>query len=43
MDHAIKKYEPLVVINTNTSLRFYEQWEQSNRLSMMFIKNYNTY
>jgi hypothetical protein len=40
IDYAIRKDEPLALTNTNTmvDITLYERWEQSNRLSMMFIK-----
>ena len=40
IDYAIRKDEPLALTNTSTAadITLYERWEQSNRLSMMFIK-----
>ena len=40
MDYAIRKDEPPTLTNTSTAadIMLYERWEQSNRLSMMFIK-----
>ncbi|XP_068663039.1 uncharacterized protein [Aristolochia californica] len=40
IDHAIRQDEPLAITNTNTATEIVlnEQWERSNRLSMMFIK-----
>lgn len=40
IDYAIMKDEPPTLTNTSTAvdITFYEQWERSNRLSMMFIK-----
>ena len=39
IDYAIRKDKP-TIIDTNTIVEkvLYEQWEQSNRLSVMFIK-----
>jgi hypothetical protein len=40
IDYAIRKDEPPALTNTSTTsdITLYERWEQSNRLSMMFIK-----
>ena len=40
IDYAIRKDEPPAVTNTSTleNIALYEQWERSNRLSVMFIK-----
>ncbi|XP_068636023.1 uncharacterized protein [Aristolochia californica] len=40
IDYAIRKDEPPAITKTSTSaeIALYEQWERSNRLSMMFIK-----
>ncbi|KAA8535672.1 hypothetical protein F0562_030675 [Nyssa sinensis] len=40
IDYAIRKDEPPTVTNTSTEaeISLYEHWEQSNRLSVMFIK-----
>ncbi|KAA8544395.1 hypothetical protein F0562_022407 [Nyssa sinensis] len=40
IDYAIRKDEPPALTNTSTvaNIMLYEQWERSNRLSMMFIK-----
>ena len=40
IDYAIRKDEPPALSDTNTAadVALYEQWERSNRLSMMFIK-----
>ena len=40
IDYAIRKDEPPALTNTSTAadITFYERWERSNRLSMMFIK-----
>ena len=41
-DYAIRKDDPPAIIATSTSdaVRLYEQWERSNRLSIMFIKTH---
>ena len=40
IDYAIRKDEPPAPTDTSTAadIALYEQWERSNRLSMMFIK-----
>uniref|UniRef100_A0A2N9GQF3 Integrase catalytic domain-containing protein n=1 Tax=Fagus sylvatica TaxID=28930 RepID=A0A2N9GQF3_FAGSY len=40
IDYAIRKDEPPALTDTSTAadIALYERWEQSNRLSMMFIK-----
>jgi hypothetical protein len=40
IDYAIRKDEPPALTDTSTAadIMLYEQWERSNRLSMMFIK-----
>ena len=40
INYAIRKDEPPAVTNTSTAaeIALYEHWEQSNRLSVMFIK-----
>ena len=40
IDYAIRKDEPPTLNNTSaaTDIMLYERWEQSNRLSVMFIK-----
>ena len=42
VDYVIRKDEPSAIIATNTpnAVRLYEQWERSNRLSIMFIKTH---
>ena len=39
-NYIIRKDEPPTITATNTPdvVRLYEQWERSNRLSIMFIK-----
>ena len=39
IDYAIRKDKPTIIdTDTTTEKALYEQWEQSNRLSLMFIK-----
>ncbi|XP_030444879.1 uncharacterized protein LOC115667437 [Syzygium oleosum] len=40
IDYAIRKDEPLAPTDTSTAaeIALYEQWERSNRLSVMFIR-----
>ena len=40
IDYAIRKDKPPAITNESSSadVTLYEQWEQSNRLNMMFIK-----
>ena len=40
IDYAIRKEEPDPITETNTTeaVCLYDEWERSNRLSMMFIK-----
>jgi len=40
IDYAIRKYEPPSITETSTpgAVDFYEKWERSNHLSVMFIK-----
>ena len=39
IDYAIRKDNPTIIdTNTIAEKALYEQWEQSNRLSLMFIK-----
>ncbi|XP_031255335.1 uncharacterized protein LOC116113315 [Pistacia vera] len=42
LDYALRKEEPLTPTNTSTQaeIALYEQWERSNRLSIMFIKSH---
>ena len=38
IDYAIRKNEPLIDDNiTEVDITLYDKWEQSNRLSVMFI------
>ena len=41
-DYAIRKDEPPTITTTNTpdAMRLYEQWERSNRLSIMLIRTH---
>ncbi|KAL5804535.1 hypothetical protein ACOSQ3_031335 [Xanthoceras sorbifolium] len=40
IDYAIRKDEPPVITDTSSAanIALYEKWEQSNRLSVIFIK-----
>ena len=42
IDYVIRKYEPPTISNTSTkvAIELYENWEKSNRLSVMFIKTH---
>ena len=42
IDYAIRKDEPLAIsaTSTNAAIELYENWERSNRLSIMFIKTH---
>ena len=44
IDYAIRKDNPTIIdTNTIAEKALYEQWEQSNRLSLMFIKTKISY
>ncbi|RVW22647.1 hypothetical protein CK203_100643 [Vitis vinifera] len=44
IDYAIRKDKPTIIdTSTTTEKALYEQWEQSNRLSLMFIKTKISY
>ena len=42
IDYAIRKDDPLAISATSTkaAIELYENWERSNRLSLMFIKTH---
>ena len=42
IDYAIRKDEPpaISVTSTKATIELYENWERSNRLSIMFIKTH---
>ena len=42
IDYAIRKDKPLAIsaTSTNAAIELYENWERSNRLSIMFIKTH---
>ena len=42
IDYAIRKYELSTISATSTkvAIKLYENWERSNRLSVMFIKSH---